>query len=323
VPRLRGWGGWFGGFGRAARLSGNPVIPVSLLGAGPTDCTVDRRAAALRRMETGSPSAEDGFAAVDDATDPISLVHYLDRMSGQLDEVKRRIWQQLKVGEGEFVLDVGCGTGDDACGLSALGGPSGRIIGVDASTMMVQEARRRAIGSAVSVGFAIGDAQALPFGAASFDACRAERVLQHLRHPALAVTEMARVTRAGGRVVVCEPDWQTLVVDHPDQALTQRILDFRAGRLQSPWIGRQLARLFRRAGLVEISVIPVSVVFDLLETIDSFRLDVTLRQAAQAGVITATDKSHWLAELTETAQTGCFVAAATCFLVKGITPFRT
>lgn len=45
---------------------------------------------------------------------------------------------------------------------------------------------------------------------------------------------------------------------------------------------------------------PVSVAFDLLETIDSFRLDVTLRQAAQGGVITAADKSHWLAELTET-----------------------
>jgi ubiquinone/menaquinone biosynthesis C-methylase UbiE len=262
-----------------------------------------------------------GFAAVDDATDPISLVHYLDRMSGQLDEVKRRIRQQLEVGEGEFVLDVGCGTGDDACGLSPLAGRSGRIIGVDASTTMVQEARRRATGSAPSVAFAVGDAQALPFTAASFDACRAERVLQHLRHPALAVVEMARVTRTGGRVVVCEPDWQTLVVDHPDQALTQRILDFRAGSLQSPWIGRQLARLFRCARLAEISVTPVSVAFNLPETIDSFRLDMTLRQAAQAGVITATDKSHWLAELIETAQTGCFVAAATCFLVRGIKPF--
>ena len=63
--------------------------------------------------------------------------------------------------------------------------------------------------------------------------------------------------------------------------------------------------------------------FDLLETIDSFRLDVTLRQAAQAGVVTAADKPHWLAELTETAETGCFVAAATCFLVRGIKPFGT
>lgn len=120
-----------GRFGHAARLPGNPVTPVSPLEVGPTDRTVDRRAAALRSMGIGGPSAEAGFAAVDDATDPIFLVHYLDRMSGQLDEIKRRIRQQLEVGQGELVLDVGCGTGDDARRLSALVGPSGRIISVD------------------------------------------------------------------------------------------------------------------------------------------------------------------------------------------------
>lgn len=54
------------------------------------------------------------------------------------------------------------------------------------------------------------------------------------------------------------------------------------------------------------------------EAIDSFRLDVTLRQAAQTGVINTADKSGWQAELTETVETGGFVAAATCFLVGGI-----
>jgi ubiquinone/menaquinone biosynthesis C-methylase UbiE len=269
----------------------------------------------------GRAAGSAGFAAVDDAADPISLVRYLDRMSGQLDEIKRRIQQQLEVGKGQFVLDVGCGTGDDARDLSALVGPSGRTVGVDASTTMVQEARRRAAGFAVPVAFAIGDAQALPFAAASFDACRAERVLQHLRHPALAVSEMARVTRPGGRVVACEPDWQTLVIDHPDQALTQRIVDFRAGTLQSPWIGRQLPRLFRCAGLVGTSVTLMPAAFALAEATDAFRLDVTLQQAAQARVITATDKSRWLAGLADAAETGCFVAAATCFLVRGIKPF--
>jgi ubiquinone/menaquinone biosynthesis C-methylase UbiE len=42
---------------------------------------------------------------------------------------------------------------------------------------MVQEARRRAAGFAVPVAFSIGDAQALLFAAASFDACRARRQL--------------------------------------------------------------------------------------------------------------------------------------------------
>lgn len=276
-----------------------------------------------RAMGTVSPPAEIGFSAVDDAGDPASFVHYLDRMSGHLDEVKQRILHALAVVEGHIVLDVGCGTGDDARDLSALVGPSGRVIGLDASTTMVREARRRATGLRLPVEFGIGDAHALPFAAASFDACRAERVLQHLHQPALAVREMARVTRAGGRVVACEPDWQTLVVDHPDHALTQRILDFRAGTLESPWIGRRLARLMRCTGLVGISVTVVSIAFGLADTLDVFRLDVTLRRAAQAGVITATDTSRWLAGLAETADMGCLVAAATCFLVKGSKPLPT
>ncbi len=266
------------------------------------------------------PAADTGFSAVDEAADPISLVRYLDRMSGHLGEAKRRIQEQLEVVEGNLVLDVGCGTGDDARDLAAMVGPSGRIIGLDASITMVEEARRRADGFALPAEFGIGDAQTLPFAAASFDACRAERVLQHLPHPALAVTEMARVTRPGGRVVAFEPDWQTLVVDHPDHALTQRILDFRAGRLASPWIGRQLARLFRCAGLARISVTLVSTTLGLPETIDGLRLDATLQQAAQARVITATDRSRWLAELAEVAEAGCFVAAATGFLVRGAKP---
>lgn len=121
------------------------------------------------------PAADAGFSAVDEAADPISLVRYLDRVSGHLGEAKRRIREQLEVVEGNVVLDVGCGTGDDARGLSAVVGPSGRIIGLDASMTMVEEARRRAAGFTVLVEFGIGNAQTLPFAAASFDACRADR----------------------------------------------------------------------------------------------------------------------------------------------------
>jgi ubiquinone/menaquinone biosynthesis C-methylase UbiE len=277
--------------------------------------SIDRQAET--RRGTVSPAA-DGFSAVDDAADPSSLVGYLDRMSGHLGEVKRRIQEQLEVHEGQVVLDVGCGTGDDVRDLSALVGPTGRVIGVDASTTMVKEAWRRVSGWPVLVEFCVGDAQALPFAAARFDVCRAERVLQHLPHPALAVSEMARVTRAGGRVVAFEPDWQTLVVDHPDHALTRRILEFRAGKLASPWIGRQLARLFRCAGLAVISVLVVPIALGLHEIIDVLRLDTALQQAIQAGVIKPSDKSRWLAELAELAKTGPFVAVVTGFLVKGV-----
>lgn len=52
-----------------------------------------------------------------------------------------------------------------------------------------------------------GDAIALPFGAGEFDACRADRTLQHVAVPEAPLAEMVRVTRASGRVVVTESRW--------------------------------------------------------------------------------------------------------------------
>ena len=107
----------------------------------------------------------------------------------------------------------------------------------------------------------MGDAHRLNFPDGTFDGCRAARVLQHLADPARAVTEMARVTRSGGRIVVGEPDWETLVLDAPDRALTRKILHFFCDSvIQQGWIGRQLPGLFKRVGLVEVAVEPQTLV---------------------------------------------------------------
>jgi len=64
-----------------------------------------------------------------------------------------------------------------------------------------------------------------------------------------AVAEMVRVTRPRGRVAVLEPDWETLVVDHPDHALTRRVLDTMLARLPTPRVARRLPRLLAAAAL--------------------------------------------------------------------------
>jgi ubiquinone/menaquinone biosynthesis C-methylase UbiE len=158
----------------------------------------------------------DGFSAVDAAADPAWFVGYLDQAAAELTEAERRLLGLLDLAPGQVVLDVGCGTGDDVCAMAELVGPSGRAIGLDASRTMVAEARRRSAGSALPVQFLLGDAHDLPFPPAAVDACRAERVLQHLSDLARAVAEMVRVTRSSGRVAVLAPDWDTTVIDHPD-----------------------------------------------------------------------------------------------------------
>ena len=89
------------------------------------------------------------------------------------------------------VLDVGCGTG---VLLERLPGPS---VGLDRSPAMLARARRRLPHAPLVV----GDAAALPFPDASFDAAVTNSALHYLDDPAAAVRELVRVTKPGGAVV--------------------------------------------------------------------------------------------------------------------------
>ncbi|HZR50031.1 MAG TPA: methyltransferase domain-containing protein [Streptosporangiaceae bacterium] len=73
-----------------------------------------------------------------------------------------------------------------------LFGPAGRLVGLDASEAMTAEARRRASACHLPLTFEVGDVQALRFPDATFDACRAARLLEHLPDAGRASSEMAR-----------------------------------------------------------------------------------------------------------------------------------
>jgi 2-polyprenyl-3-methyl-5-hydroxy-6-metoxy-1,4-benzoquinol methylase len=118
------------------------------------------------------------------------LIKFLDacRQIGPIAAAKRWIFEQLQVAGGQRVLDVGCGTGDDVAAIAAVVGASGRAVGVDHSEAMIAEASNRH-GDVPGAFFEIADAQHLPFESGRFDACRTERVLQHLPDPDCAVAD--------------------------------------------------------------------------------------------------------------------------------------
>jgi SAM-dependent methyltransferase len=109
---------------------------------------------------------------------------------------------------------VGCGVGDDARVIGA--------IGLDPSTTMVTEAARR--GGV----FVRGAVHALPFRTGAVGAVRTDRVLQHVAEPARALHELVRVVHPGGLAVLAEPDQSTLLIDGTDGELTPAIVRFRA-----------------------------------------------------------------------------------------------
>jgi SAM-dependent methyltransferase len=100
----------------------------------------------------------------------------------------------------ERALDVGTGAGALALALAPL---VREVVGLDPVPELLALARERAAGLA-HVTFVEGDGTALPFEAGSFDLAGTLRTLHHVRRPELVLAELARVTRAGGRVLVVD-----------------------------------------------------------------------------------------------------------------------
>jgi ubiquinone/menaquinone biosynthesis C-methylase UbiE len=262
------------------------------------------------------------FSNIDGAGDPAEYVRFMDDANAMefFRTAKEHTYALLALQAGNHVLDVGCGTGDDVRAMARVVGPTGLAVGLDSSLTMIGAARERSEGQ-IGVEFRIGDAQRLDFADASFDACRTDRVLQHLSDPGQAVHEIARVLRPGGRLVAFEPDAGALLLDAPDKALTRKILNFRSDAVRSGWIGRQLARLFRTAGLtnVEAQVLP-SPRSDYAHTNASLRLDYYAQRAADSGVISHAEAARWSESLAAWAADGSFFCLVTMFVVVGRKP---
>ena len=257
-----------------------------------------------------------GFSGVDRTSDPRSFVDYLDTTSAleSMQAMKRRTFTLLEVKEGHHLLDVGCGLGADVRALAQLVGPTGRAVGVDSSETMIMEARRRAEGSDLPVEYRVGDARRLDFPDHTFDGCRAERIFVHLDDPRQALAEMVRVARSGGRIVVLDGDWETLVVDAEDRAVTRKLLNFFCDSVRSGWVGRQLPALFHEARLTDIGIIADTFLMTDLSLADqTAELRATVERAQAAGVVSAAEGAAWLGQLEKAGQTGRFFSAVTLF----------
>lgn len=258
----------------------------------------------------------DGAADVDVFADCLTLIDSLPFFS----ECKRASYDLLEVSAGSRILDVGCGLGDDAASVATRVEPGGAVVGLDGSRSMIAKAEQRH-GRVDGLTFTVGDAARLPFDAATFDACRIDRVLQHLPDPAAAIAELARVVRPGGTVVAFDNDWETLTVDSLHHALTRTIANAWCDRFPSGWIGRQMVPLFLRSGLRDVVAHPMTLVLRDLDIADRvFAFSSTTAGLIDAGVINADAAARWWADLRSANDVGEFFTSYTGFLVSGKRP---
>jgi ubiquinone/menaquinone biosynthesis C-methylase UbiE len=272
-------------------------------------------------MEQQRPRAE--FTDVDHAAEPRHYVQCLDFQNNRtfMQMYKQRTFALLDIQPGQQILDVGTGLGQDALEMAKLVGPTGQVTGLDFSQTMVQEAQKRSHDANLPVTFCQGDVHHLAFADNTFDRCRADRTFQHLPNPRQALSEMMRVTKPGGKLLIVDPDHETRVVDTPYPDITQRFLQFRNSGLQQPGIAHQLYALFKETGLLDVAVEPVPHVTTDYATIQPVaRFVEGMRLAQQHGVVTAEEADRWIAYLDEAVRTGRFFHAMTYFITVGRKP---
>ena len=113
---------------------------------------------------------------------------------------RRRAADAANLEPGGAALDVACGTGQLTLQLQGRVGARGRTVGLDFSKRMLDIARA----AHPLIEWVEGDATNLPFEDAAFDAATTAFGLRNLADPAAGLTEMRRVVRGGGHLVVLE-----------------------------------------------------------------------------------------------------------------------
>ena len=227
----------------------------------------------------------------------------------------------MQIQPGYKVLDVGCGPGTDTIALGQIVGSTGQASGVDYDAAMVAEANQRAENSGVSawVKHQQADATALPWEANEFDACRSERLFEHLFNPEQALAEMGRVTKPGGWVVVLDTDWGSLSTDTEETDIERRLARVLAERcLHNGYSGRQLCRFFKRRNLEDITseMFPTFVTsYALARQIAT--LDKIEKEAVAAGIITEQELERWHISLERADTEGVFFGGVSMVLVGG------
>ncbi len=200
---------------------------------------------------------------------------------------------------GQRVLDIGVGPGLLAFDMAQMVGDQGHVAGIDLSEPMIAMTTRRCT-ELPWTDFKIGDATKLEYDDDSFDVVTSTQVYEYVSDMPAALEEVRRVLRPGGRVMILDTDWDSVVWHTSDHARMRRVMDAWDAHLHDPHLPASLGTKLSDAGFQvdRVDVIP------LLNrayhpNCYSFGILFAIQNFARQNGIDPTEADAWATELRE------------------------
>ena len=209
---------------------------------------------------------------------------------------RRGVREWLALRPGERVLDVGVGPGFLAAEMADEVGPDGTVAGIDVSESMLALARGR--GSRVDL--RTGSVADIPYPDGSFDAAVSTQVLEYVADIPAALVELRRVVRPGGRLLILDTDWDSIVWRSGDDARMAAVLSAWEDHLADPRLPRRLLGELRGAGFtpdVPRVLTLLNVGFDPVNAFSAGLIDIIGDFVAGRGALPEAEIGAWKADL--------------------------
>ncbi|RZS53177.1 bifunctional demethylmenaquinone methyltransferase/2-methoxy-6-polyprenyl-1,4-benzoquinol methylase UbiE [Sphaerotilus mobilis] len=157
-----------------------------------------------------------GFKTVDEREKARMVRGVFDSVASRYDVMNdvmsmglHRVWKAYTIAvsgarKGQQVLDIAAGTGDLTQQFARKVGPSGLVVHTDINEAMLRTGRDRLLDAGMGLPAACCDAEKLPFPDARFDIVSVAFGLRNMTHKDIALAEMARVLKPGGKLLVLE-----------------------------------------------------------------------------------------------------------------------
>jgi len=255
----------------------------------------------------------------------VTILDFDDEQAGLIDtmyatpdiaEQRRFVLELLDPKRGERVLDIGSGPGYLVSEMGAAVGRDGAVHGLDASVAMNAIAAHRCADKPW-VQIDEGDVLELPYADNTFDAAVSTQVYEYVADLPRALDELHRVLCPGGRALILDTDWDSLVWHTGDRELNRRITAAWDDHLVHPHLPRVLARLMRAAGFT-VTAQRVHVLFNTELTEDSFSafdMRAVAKYVPGHHDLTEADAAAWVADLQDRSDAGEFFYSLNRYIV--------